>query len=91
MAYVVWRVLMKKYSKVRLGVQRGPNSSVSSHLFLSYVKPDHYIATYTQIYVYESALKNTIDYIIYYCNTCFQQFLDGYCLYIYVQWKRMTL
>lgn len=26
MAYVVWRVLMKKYSKVRLGLQKGPTT-----------------------------------------------------------------
>lgn len=29
MAYVVWRVFMKKYSKVRLGIQRNPNIVVS--------------------------------------------------------------
>lgn len=30
MAYVVWRVLMKKYSKVRLGLQKGPSTCPQS-------------------------------------------------------------
>lgn len=37
MAYVVWRVFMKKYSKVRLGLHRNPNAllnDVSSHIFM---------------------------------------------------------
>lgn len=34
MAYVVWRVLMKKYSKVRLGIHRTPNAPVSSTLII---------------------------------------------------------
>lgn len=30
MAYVVWRVLMKKYTKARLGIQRNPQLLVST-------------------------------------------------------------
>lgn len=35
MAYVVWRVFMKKYSKVRMGLHRGPvNDDVSVRAFV---------------------------------------------------------
>lgn len=33
MAYVLWRVLMKKYSKVRLGIRNFPVSDVHALLY----------------------------------------------------------
>jgi len=42
MAYVLWRVFMKKYSKVRLGIRNLPVSSPRSrriHFFLSSTRP----------------------------------------------------
>lgn len=40
MAYVVWRVLMKKYSKVRLGLQKGSSCphSTSNIVSFRYIK-----------------------------------------------------
>lgn len=59
MAYVVWRVLMKKYSKVRLGLQKGsPSCPHSTSNIVSILNVNSFKDVFSNVIFRRTRMKN---------------------------------